>query len=525
VTLVETIKIYIMKTILLFSFVFVLFGTKAQITNFDVIDQNNTAAFISDIGVYFKDFMNDSPGYEVPKGSGKNIIFSSAFWFGGTDMNGQLKLAAPDLYDLSSRDLWLGPLTIGTALTDPNVTQTIWSVSLAEINFHQTHYQDQGYVMPNDIANWPAHGDVSQGFSFNLAPFVDVNGNDLYEPELGDYPCVKGDFATYVIVNDKEDVHGSGADPIGLEIHLMFYQYSSNDYLNNTTFVDVDIFNRGTQTIFDFTSSFVMDGDLGNPTDDYIGCDSTRNLQYYYNDANDEDGFGATGYGTTPPSFGIVCLSEKMTSASILDGPNNYPAIPTAHYLAMNGIAWDGSPFLDDDSNPTKFLYYDNPSDGAGWSEVTAGNPAGDRRAISSVNLNTLTGMSHKSLSYALIFHQGSSNLESVNGLMEVCDSVQDFYDNFVPACIPSIAGIENVELEDNYSIYPNPAVGKVTITNESGAQFSGQLISLTGQVVQSLKGTGKNTVIDVSNLEHGMYILQLNQGNSIVSKQLIKLD
>ena len=514
-----------MKAILLFSFVFVLFSTKAQITNFHVMDENNTQAFVSDIGVYFKDFMNDSPGYEVPKGSGKNIIYSSAFWFGGTDGSNQLKLAVPHLFNSGSRDLWPGPLTIGAANTDPNVGQTIWSISLADINYHQLHFQDQGYLVPNNIANWPAMGDATQGFSYNLAPYVDVNGNDAYEPELGDYPCIKGDFATYVIMNDKEDVHGSGADPIGLEIHLMFYQYSSNDYLNNTTFVDVDIFNRGTQTIYDFNSSFVMDGDLGNPTDDFVGCDSTRNLQYYYNDANDEDGSGMLGYGANPPSFGMVCLSNKMTSATLFDDPTGYPAIPMAHYLAMNGIAWSGSPFMDPSNNPTKFLYYDNPSDGLGWSELTAGNPAGDRRAISSVNLSTLQPFSHKSLSYALIFHQGSSNLESVNGLMDVCDSVQDFYDNFVPACVPSIASIEDIELENNYSIYPNPAVGKVTITNASGAQFSGQILSLSGQVVQTFKGTGKNTVINVSTLEHGMYILQLNQGNSRVSKQLIKID
>lgn len=514
-----------MKATLLFSFVFVLFGTKAQITNFHVMDQNNTSAFVSDIGVYFKNFIDDSPGYEAPKGSDKNIIFSSAFWFGGTDGNDQLKLAVPHLYNSSSRDLWPGPLTIGMALPDTAIGQTIWSITSAEITDHQAHFQDQGYVMPNAIANWPAHGDASQGFSYNLAPYVDVNGNDVYEPEMGDYPCIKGDLATYVIMNDKEDVHGSGVDPIGLEIHLMFYQYASTDFLNNTTFVDVDIFNRGTQTIYDFTSSFVMDGDLGNPSDDYIGCDSTRSLQYYYNDANDEDGAGVLGYGATPPSFGVVCLNQQMTSATILDDPTGYPAIPMAHYLAMNGIAWGGSPFEDDDSNPTKFLYYDNPSDGSGWSEITAGNMGSDKKAISSVNLNTLIPNDHKSLTYAIIFNQGTSNLESVNGLMEMCDSLQAYYDNFVPDCVPSIAGVEDLELEDNYSIYPNPTADKVNISNENGAQFTGQIISLTGQVVQSLQGTGKNTDVDVSNLEHGMYILQLNQGNSTISKQLIKID
>ena len=40
--------------------------------------------------------------------------------------------------------------------------------------------------MPSSIANWPAHGE--EGYSYFLAPFKDVNGNEVYDPENGDYP-------------------------------------------------------------------------------------------------------------------------------------------------------------------------------------------------------------------------------------------------------------------------------------------------------------------------------------------------
>ena len=44
------------------------------------------------------------------------------------------------------------------------------------------------YVTPHGILEWPAHGDVDLGLDYQLAPFADLNGNMIYEPELGEYP-------------------------------------------------------------------------------------------------------------------------------------------------------------------------------------------------------------------------------------------------------------------------------------------------------------------------------------------------
>jgi hypothetical protein len=58
----------------------------------------------------------------------------------------------------------------------------------------------------------------------------------LYNPADGDYPEIRGDEAVYAIMNDKSrDTMGFG---MGIEIHLMVYQYLDGTFLDNTTFLN-----------------------------------------------------------------------------------------------------------------------------------------------------------------------------------------------------------------------------------------------------------------------------------------------
>lgn len=59
-----------------------------------VMDFNNIRARIYTGGDMFWDKGLNAPAYEVPKGSGKSSMFLASLWLGGTDVNGQLRLAA-----------------------------------------------------------------------------------------------------------------------------------------------------------------------------------------------------------------------------------------------------------------------------------------------------------------------------------------------------------------------------------------------------------------------------------------------
>lgn len=496
-----------------------------------ILDQNNAKAYLSDVGILFNNLPAFTAGYEIPSGSGKNAVYTASMWFGGEDFNGQVKMALPHFYSGSSQDMWPGALeTSGaaTAITPNPLNGTLWTVSVQEINDHILNFQQPGYVAPDGILNWPAHGNVAQGQAYYLAPFVDVDGDGMYEPTDGEYPCIKGDKATYIILNDKGGIHGSGTDPIGIEQHYMVYQYVANALLNDVTFIDTKIINRGTQTLYDFVASFFVDGDLGNYSDDFAGCDSSRNLLYFYNsDSMDEDNGGEPGYGTAPPAVGMVCLSHEMSSARVFTnngGPGNSdPTVANEYLNVMHGLDADGNPILDNNGMVTTFQYAGDPNNLATWSELSNGNAGGDRRGVMSTELDVLVPFQVHEMSYALVFGQGSNNLNSVSQLFAAVDMAQDFYDNgMTGSCYAENAGVSESEMID-LQVYPNPSTGTfvVNLTEVSGdVQIS--LLDMAGRVVAGKDFAGGALVDFVTNAAPGVYVVRVVSGRGEAAQRVV---
>jgi len=80
------------------------------------MELNNVRAMVHTAGNLWQVPGQNLSQYEVPKNSGIMALFTSALWLGGTDVNGQLKLAA--LRYRNGQDYWTGPLTEGAAETD-----------------------------------------------------------------------------------------------------------------------------------------------------------------------------------------------------------------------------------------------------------------------------------------------------------------------------------------------------------------------------------------------------------------------
>ncbi|MCX6609772.1 MAG: hypothetical protein NTW74_02850, partial [Acidobacteria bacterium] len=76
--------------------------------------------------------------------------------------------------------------------------------------------------------------------------------------------------------------------------------------INKMTFYNYELINRGTQTLEKTYFAQYVDADLGNAADDYVGCDVSRGLGYYYNGDNlDSDNSGYKGYGSSIPAVGV----------------------------------------------------------------------------------------------------------------------------------------------------------------------------------------------------------------------------
>ena len=197
----------------------------------------------------------------------------------------------------------------------------------------------------NRINNWPAHGDVSQGQDYYLAPFYDYpseggSGDGNYDPSQGDHPwyddilgsddiecgidrrtSLFGDETHWYVFNDKGNIHTeTGADPIGMEIRAQAFSFATNDEVNRMTFYNYEMINRSTQTLFSTYFSQYCDADIGFYGDDYVGCDVSRGLGYAYNSVTFDVGWnGSPGYGSNPPAIGIDFFEGPYQDADGID--------------------------------------------------------------------------------------------------------------------------------------------------------------------------------------------------------------
>lgn len=514
------------RTLTLFLFSAVSFIGISQSFTFRQLDFNNVDAMLSDGGIFFNEEILGLPHYNIPKGSNLNAICAMSFWYAGEDVNGQLKLSA-QLYD-SFSDQFEGPLTI-----DGNATADVsgaWNISIFDVNRfeiedHIANYSNVGYVPSTNIASWPGNGDVANGFDNYLAPFIDVDNDGIYDPLAGDYPCIRGDQAVYIIMNDKADAHASGGDPIGIEMHYMFYEYLGIPEIENTTFVHGKIINRGTQTLQNFKTSTFMDGDVGNYADDYFGSDSSRNMMFFYNGDNmDETGPGAQyAYMDNPPAIGIMSLTHDFESIGFTDGGTSTAA---DFWNAMNAKDLSGALWTNPaTTSPTNFQYASDPESTVELdSEVALGNPPGDRRGVATINLGTLTPNDVHRFDYAVIYNrQSGNNIENASGLKDVADIVQEFFDtSFVDDCVQDELSLEDLSQTD-FSIFPNPSQGEFIVSlAQDFSNAQAEILDISGRVVMSkLKLTSNETHIQL-NEPSGVYLLRLTVDGHKATKRII---
>jgi hypothetical protein len=359
------------------------------------MELNNVRAMVHTAGNLWQIPNQNYSQYEIPKNSGINALFTAALWLGGTDVNNQLKLAA--LRYRNGQDYWTGPLSKVYAETtydncnkyDKHFVTTqdevrefnAWYEAGIADQQNGTSTQDDlfpGYTVPKSIKNWPAHGDVSLGQDYYLAPFYDFNGDGHYHWEDGDFPwydikktkscsidrsvALYGDQNFWWVMNDKGNIHTeTGADPIGMEIRAQAFAFASNDEINNMTFYNYELINRGTQTLYNTYFGFFTDGALGDPYDDYVGCDVNRGLGYYYNGDNyDGDNSGYKGYGYSPPAVGVDFFEGPYQDNDNIDN-----AFGIGDNEALNGIGYGDGVIDNERFGMRRFLYYSNTTNGA----------------------------------------------------------------------------------------------------------------------------------------------------------------
>jgi hypothetical protein len=373
------------------------------------LDLNNVRALIHTGGDMWWDLQGKAQ-YEVPKGSGKTALFAGAIWIGGKDINDQLKISA-QRFRAGGVDYWPGPLIAsgadrGTTTSDVCLMyDQHYVITRQEVEQFRTWFNADaatrasdfpGYSVPSSIINWPAHpyGGLAPGYDYYLAPFFDnPPENGIYDPADGDYPYYDldgalpcgttrearvprlfGDQTLWWVYNDRGNIHTeSQGDAIGMEIRGQAFAFSTNDELNNMTFYNYALINRSTYTLYGTYFGVWTDADMGEATDDFVGCDVNRGLGYLYN-GEAIDGTGQLwAYGgptPPPPAIGIDFFEGPYQDPDGLDNPSNWEEINGNPELNcnkadinngnINGLNFEDGIPDNERWGMRRFIYYNN---------------------------------------------------------------------------------------------------------------------------------------------------------------------
>lgn len=498
---------------ILITLTFFTFYLLGLTQNSVILDENNVTTIIDKDGTFFSDA--SSGYYKVGNTNVPSLLDNIQIWFAGIDDLGNIDYALSGNANGQS-DLFSGP--ISGNYNDPNYVSywdtNLWVISQEEIDNYLLWWECINGVPGPDCANvtvpsnetlitinsWPSHGNITNGEAYFMAPFYDYNLDAVYNPEDGDVPDIKGCKAAYMILNDENGTKTySGSNPLGIEVHIMIYQFSALNYINDATFIDVLAINRGTRTFDGFGTSLFMNGMIGDSNDDYFGCDSTNQSLFVYN-ADNSDNYLIVN---PPPAVGVVDLTNNST--------NIHPHESTlATYWDQMFPNWQNQT-----GQPTNYPYSGNPNNILDWTMyVDPPNQQMSNGMMSTFYANGLAPGDSIFKSYAVLFGSNNNNLTSVNDLLSYGTGVHSF--DTEQECQNGIVGLEEFNTESEFLIYPNPASNQLHLANLSNVKCTLELRNIAGKSIYSMKETTQSEInVDTSELADGSYILTITTEKS----------
>ena len=532
----------IRKLLLLIGLILILNFTSAQCDDpsaFDNLDIGNVQALITNGGDFWFDgtvSVYNTPQFD-PNTSvlDKRILFAGGIWLSAKNNTGNLKVAAMS-YRNQGFEFYPGPIDNITGMVD-NQTCTfynqIWEVKDAEVQEHITLSNNTLPISLNlinaNILYWPAKGNShisAVTITDDLAPFVDVNSNNIYDPEFGDYPKIQGDQALFWVMNDISGPHQVyKGEALEVQVQMLAYAYSSG-LLTNTTIYECKVINKSFGNLHDFRFGLFIDPDLPNPTNNYVGCDTIRDASFAY----------LASAGTiNPPVSSVFFLNQEMQSfnyfvnggGSNISDPNNHLEVNNLlHARYPNGI-----PFSISGSQgpiPIKYMFPGNPSNPSEWAmnNTSSAVPA-DLRTLQTTGIPTLNAWTSFDVSWAVhtSFPENYQANTFYNEVAIEIDSIKTLFDNFNEKYdyghLTSI-GSSSI-LNSQISLFPNPVQDFLQLDLGDLKVLEIQVLNIKGQVLKQIATPANHSSMDLSDFPFGVYFIKVITTDGFAMKKLIK--
>lgn len=401
-------------------------------------DANNIDIWVQNSGTFDQDIRtNNTPGLMFPKGSNRFAIFTAGLSIGAY-IDGALRLATASY----NGEYQPGYIDNGTP-TSSDIFK-IYKVTDADVPGSNPDYDNWGLMVPFG------------------APYVDINQNGVYEPGV-DKPGIKDATQTiFVCLTDgfpenhsQSEGFSGGTSPMNAQVQLTLWAYNTQG-LENLQFVNWVVINKGSQAWNNTHFSVVVDPDLGDANDDYIGCDTSlvirkvNDFAYCYNSDNVDGNGNPPSYGQNPPASGMdffkspeIFTGDQNDSVVYYDPPGSEnkvvkrgwrllgltsfmyftntgsggatceqdPQQPIEAYNYMTGVKKDGSPYLyPSNLQATKFCYAGDPESGNGWTEISGVNNTPSQAYVNNCNGTNGTVSSSSPGDRRFIFNSGDAN-------------------------------------------------------------------------------------------------------------------
>ena len=425
------------------------------------------------------------------------------------------------------------------------------------------------------------------------AEFYDGDGDGIYNPvdknwngtwDLNeDMPMILGDVTAWCVFNDgfpKEMRRWNTVDPQGIEVRQTIFASVISE-LENVIFLRYSILNNGTvaEIIDSVFWGIWEDGDLGDATDDVVGCDTLLQSGFYYGNRDDYV------YGDNPPAFFSAILQGPVVSSNDPSdiARNNFgEMIGSSSFESNRNLEMyahrfyvGGVPGLSDPNTAvearnellgkTSNGQFPNPCVFA-WGEVRggincqevnprfwfSGDPVSDIGWISSTAVDTRNLVSTgpfqlekdkpQEIIIAYIIGRGTDPLSSVTVAREnVQRAIQEYQSNFASMTYTPPAPTNPVNSYVLYQNYPNPFNPTTTIRYElpQDGVVTIEVFDILGQKVKTIinefqkadryevtfsaKG-GSASGGNSAGLASGVYIYQLRVNDFITSKKMVLL-
>jgi photosystem II stability/assembly factor-like uncharacterized protein len=472
------------------------------------LDANNISTWFRNNGS-FNYNNNGIPGFEWPKGTNKFARFASGMWLGARVGNDTLVAVA--LYNSEYLPGYTDNNGLPQGQYDPNYV--VYKLSYG--------------VSDQDRQFWP---NILLGNSNQGAPVYFDNQTNSWKPlDFGNQTLFYRYTDSYP---GSHTVSGGRTAPLKADIMKLDFAIDVPGGLGDAAFSQFTIINRSTQIWYNTYISFWTDDDLGESTDDKVGCDSAIKLEYTYNATNNDP-----VYGNAPPAVGFVGLRGAIIYTG---NPNDtavfcrnktivrlagykdigltvmrrvaggdplwgVPLIYRETYRMMQGKLLDGSNIVHPNGYVTTFSHTGDPVTGQGWLLPNSG----DQMFLISTGPVNMNPGDTEVIVIAQVIARGTSNLNSITRLRELTEVVKNYYNTCYTS--PPI-GIEpqSNELPTRFQLfqnYPNPfnSISKIKYQIAKKSDVKIVIYDVLGQELE---------ILVEKNLSPGTYEIEWNANN-----------